>query len=93
MGDSEASFGFVTDFGLDGEGRAHPSYFVFPKPSPPSLRRRGPTAWEEGDEVFAAFGVAAAALVFVIKSDTAGEVGEGPPPHPRPREAGMNAAQ
>ena len=57
MGDSEASFGFATDFGLDGEGRVHPSYLVFPKPIPPSLRRKSLVEWEEADEVSAAFGV------------------------------------
>jgi len=57
MGDSEASFGFAKDFGLDDTGRVHPSYLVFPKPIPPELRGAGLAEWEEVEEVFAAFGV------------------------------------
>lgn len=56
MGDSEASFGFATDFGLDDEGRVYPGYLVFPRPIPTALRRSSPTEWEEVEEVFAAFG-------------------------------------
>lgn len=33
FGEGEASFGFATDFGVDGDGRVHPSYLVFPDPS------------------------------------------------------------
>lgn len=57
MGDSEASFGFATDFGLDSEGRVYPGYLVFPRTIPTALRRSSSTEWEEVDEVFAAFGV------------------------------------
>lgn len=57
MGDSEASFSFATTFGLDYEGRVHPSYLVFPGPIPPALRRSGASEWEETAEVFEAFGV------------------------------------
>lgn len=57
LGEGEASFGFATDFGLDGDGRVHPSYLVFPRPIPPSLRRLSESHWEKADEVFAAFGI------------------------------------
>jgi hypothetical protein len=56
MGDSEASFGFATNFGLDSAGRVYPGYLVFPRPIPPALRRSSSTEWEEVDEVYAAFG-------------------------------------
>jgi hypothetical protein len=56
MGDSEASFGFATDFGLDSEGRVYPGYLVFPRTIPLALRCNSSTEWEEVDEVFAAFG-------------------------------------
>ncbi len=52
MGDSEASLGFATGFGLDAEGNVHP-----PKPIPTDLRRCSLAKWEEVDEVFAAFGI------------------------------------
>lgn len=57
FGEGEASFGFATDFGVDGEGRVHPSYLVFPRPIPPSLRLPSDSHWEKADEVFAAFGI------------------------------------
>jgi hypothetical protein len=57
FGEGEASFGFATTFGLDGRGRVHPSYIVFPRPIPPSLRRQSESDWEAADEVFAAFGL------------------------------------
>lgn len=57
FGEGEASFGFASDFGVDGEGRVHPSYLVFPRPIPPSLRRLSESPWEKADEVFAAFGI------------------------------------
>jgi hypothetical protein len=57
FGEGEASFGFATDFGVDGEGRVHPSYLVFPHPIPPSLRRSSESHWEKADDVFAAFGI------------------------------------
>ena len=57
MGDSCASFGFATRFGLDGDGRVHPTYLVFPRPIPAALRRDSESEWEEIDEVYAAFGV------------------------------------
>jgi hypothetical protein len=56
MGDSEASFGFATGFGLDSEGRVYPGYLVFPRTIPLALRCNSSTEWEEVDEVFAAFG-------------------------------------
>lgn len=56
MGDSEASFGFATDFGLDSAGRVYPGYLVFPRPIPQALRRSSSTEWEEVAEVYAAFG-------------------------------------
>jgi hypothetical protein len=57
FGEGEASFGFATDFGVDGDGWVHPSYLVFPRPIPPSLRRPSESHWEKADEVFAAFGI------------------------------------
>ena len=57
MGDSEASFGFATSFGLDSAGRVYPGYLVFPMPVPTALRRSSSTEWEEVDEVYAAFGI------------------------------------
>jgi len=57
FGEGEASFGFATDFGVDGDGRVHPGYLVFPLPIPPSLRRPSESHWGKADEVFAAFGI------------------------------------
>jgi ABC-type sugar transport system substrate-binding protein len=57
FGQGEASFGFATAFGLDGAGRVHPSYIVFPRLIPTDLRRSSSSDWEKIDEVFAAFGI------------------------------------
>jgi len=57
FGQGEASFGFATDFGLDGEGRVHPTYIVFPRSIPTDLRRSSSSDWEKTDDVFAAFGI------------------------------------
>lgn len=57
LGDGEASFGFAKRIGLDYNGGVHPTYIVFPKPIPESLRRKSPADWEDIDEVYAAFGI------------------------------------
>ena len=57
FGEGEASFEFATNFGVDGLGRVHPSYLVFPRPIPPALRGRSTSGWEKAREVFAEFGI------------------------------------
>jgi hypothetical protein len=37
-GEHETWFGFAKNFGLDYEGRVHPTYLIFPRPIPPELR-------------------------------------------------------
>lgn len=57
LGEGEASFGFAADFGVDADGRVHPSYLVFPRTIPPSLRCPGESHWQKAGEVFAEFGI------------------------------------
>ena len=57
FGQGEASFGFATDFGLDGAGHVHPTYIVFPRSIPTDLRHSSTSDWEKIDDVFAAFGI------------------------------------
>lgn len=59
FGEGEASFGFATRVGLDGQGRVHPTYLVFPRPIPLALRRPSRPIGEEIADVYAAFGVEA----------------------------------
>jgi|GEM_PF-1658829 len=57
MGDSEASIGPADAVGLDGAGRVHPRFLVFPRPVPEALRvwHREPW-WESTADVYASFG-------------------------------------
>jgi hypothetical protein len=57
MGDGEASFGFATSFGADNDGTVHPTYLVFPRPIPRSLRGHSDAEWQTVGHVYAAFGV------------------------------------
>ncbi len=52
MGDRESWFAYVVR--VTG---SHTGYLVFPRPVPPELRNAGGAAWEETDEVYAAFGL------------------------------------
>ena len=58
MGDSEASIGPAASVGLDGAGRVHPRFLVFPRPVPEALRTwHREDWWASTADVYASFGV------------------------------------